>query len=339
MEEDLNVDFRMTYFNQASYEAFTVADRTLFIAGDFDFMDEDISYAIFVNKDILVNELGVTDIYNRVKNGNWTYDEFKNLAKQIKADNSDGSIDDQDRFGYAKVNGASRFYHYAGIKEVTVSPDTGLCEISIDDDMGKIGQVISNIIEINTATDWARTEWGADGSNAFKAFKEGRVLFYEDIVQQIDNMDDIDFYLAILPFPKLNAEQDDYVTMPGKEKSIVGCIPKCTSSRSVSNFFIAAFTEIGAETTMQVYHDKFEKYFDSKTVEEEYDILLECVFDNITYDTGYHSSGFEGFLESVKVDSYAGNTNNFDNVFGEKKAQAEMLIMAWNEAWVKVDDY
>ena len=336
MKENDIIDFKHSYFNQASYEAFTVADRTLFIAGNFDFMDEDSSYALFVNKDMLVEELGVTDLYKRIRNGNWTYDDFKNLAKQVKADSSDGAIDDQDKFGYAKTNGVSRFYHYAGIKEAVVSPDTGLYEIGIDKNLDKTTQVISNIIEINTSTDWARTEWGGyNGGNALNAFKNGRVLFYEDIVSLVGTMDNVGFYVAIIPFPKLNAEQDDYQTVSKKEISTVACIPKCTSTRVKSEFFIDALAKIGSETTMVAYYDKFEKYFDPKEPEEEYEILIDHVFNNITYDAGYHSSGWEGFLESIKDDFYANNTDNFADVFGESKAQAEMILMQWNLAWIK----
>lgn len=334
-ENDI-IDFNHSYFNQASYEAFTVADRTLFIAGNFDFMDEESSYALFVNKDMLVEELGVTDLYKRIRNGNWTYDDFKNLAKQVKGDDGNGIIDDQDWFGYAKTNGTSRFYHYAGIKEAVVSPDTGLYEIGIDKNLDKITQVISNIIEINTSTDWARTEWGGyNGANALNAFKEGRVLFYEDMVQRVDDMNNIDFYLAIVPFPKLNAEQDDYETLSEKEISTVVCIPKCTSTSGISEYFVDYFAELGSETTMVAYYDKFEKHFDPKEPEEEYEILIDHVFNNITYDAGYHSSGSEGFLESIKDDFYANNTDNFADVFGESKAQAEMILMRWNLAWIK----
>lgn len=336
MKENDIIDFKHSYFNQASYEAFTVADRTLFIAGNFDFMDEESSYALFVNKDMLVEELGVTDLYKRIRNGDWTYDDFKNLAKQVKADSSDGAIDDQDQFGYAKTNEVSRFYHYAGIKEAVVSPDTGLYEIGIDKNLDKITQVISNIIEINTSTDWARTEWGGyNGGNASGAFEDGRVLFYEDIVHRVGTMDNVDFYVAIIPFPKLNAEQDDYQTVSKKEISTVACIPKCTSTRVKSEFFIDALAKIGSETTMLAYYDKFEKYFDPKEPEEEYEILIDHVFNNITYDAGYHSSGWEGFLESIKDDFYANNTDNFADVFGKSKAQAEMILMQWNLAWIK----
>jgi hypothetical protein len=285
---------------------------------------------------MLVEELGVTDLYKRIRNGNWTYDDFKNLAKQVKGDDGNGIIDDQDWFGYAKTNGTSRFYHYAGIKEAVVSPDTGLYEIGIDKNLDKITQVISNIIEINTSTDWARTEWGGyNGANALNAFKDGRVLFYEDMVQRVDDMNNIDFYLAIVPFPKLNAEQDDYETLSEKEISTVVCIPKCTSTSGISEYFVDYFAELGSETTMVAYYDKFEKHFDSKEPEEEYEILIDHVFNNITYDAGYHSSGSAGFLESIKDDFYANNTDNFADVFGESKAQAEMILMQWNLAWIK----
>ena len=80
------IDFKNSYFSQSAFEAFTVCERTLFIAGDADFSDNQASYMLFVNKDMLEDiKPGLSDeLYAHIKNGTWTYDMFANLSKQAK---------------------------------------------------------------------------------------------------------------------------------------------------------------------------------------------------------------------------------------------------------------
>lgn len=329
------LDFSHSYFSQAAYESFTVCERTLFAAGDMDFSDNQVAYMIFVNKDMLddVQEGLSAQLYTQVKNGTWTYDMLKNLSKQVKGNIGDPEQGDEDIYGYGTKN-VARFFAYAGIKEADVDPDTGMYRIALDLDEEKIDTVIANIIECKTGTDWARTNWGGQwGANATPAFTEGRVLFFEEVAHQIDNIGSIDFALGVVPFPKLNEEQENYALPVTNVQATFVCIPKCSVSKEMSCYFVDVLAWTGSETIMEAYYEKFEAKMGIDTAEEDMEIVKDYIMANIMYDAGELTCGWSGFLGSVKTGSYANNTNNFTQVFGEAQEQAEITIGSWNTAW------
>ena len=165
---------------------------------------------------------------------------------------------------------------YAGIKEADVDPDTGMYRIALDLDEEKVDTVIANIIECVTGTDWARITWGGQwGANATPAFTEGRVLFFDEVAHQIDNIGDIDFSLGVVPFPKLNEEQENYSIPVTKVQATFICIPKCSVSKEMSCYFVDVLAWTGSETIMEAYYDKFEAKMDIETAEEDMEINMQ----------------------------------------------------------------
>ncbi len=335
MNDSEYLDFTKSYFSQSAYEAFTVAGHTLFATGDMDFSDDQTAYMLFVNKDMLNGIIeGLSDeFYAQIKNGTWTYDNLVNLSKQVKSNIGDTTQGDEDIYGFG-TKYVSHFFAYAGIKEADVDPETGLYRIALNLDEEKVDTVIANIIECVTGTDWARTSWdGIWGANATTAFNEGRLLFFDDVAQQFNNIGSITFSLGVAPFPKLNAEQVDYCVPVAGIQATLTCIPKCTSSRDASEFFVDVLAKTGSDYIMEAYYDNIEAKLDLETAEADMEILKDYIWDNIDYDAGNLTCGWAGFLDSVKNDSYKNNTNNFDMVFAEAAEQAKITIGAWNSAW------
>ncbi len=330
------LDFNHDYFSQAAYDAFTVSGRTLFAAGDTDFSDDQTAYMLFVNKDMLDDvQAGLSEqLYDQIKNGTWTYDMLKNLSKQVKGNVGDSAQGDEDIYGFGTKN-VTRFFSYAGIKEADVDPDTQMYRIALDLDEGKVDTVIANIIECVTGTDWARTGWGGQwGGNATTAFNEGRLLFFDEVAQQFDNIGSITFSLGVAPFPKLNAEQTDYSVPTTSVQTTFICIPKASVSKEMSCYFVDVLAWTGSEKIMQAYYEKVEAKMDIETAEADMKIFKDYILGNIDYDPGNLTCGWAGFLDSVKNDSYKNNTNNFTQVFGEAAEQAEITIGSWNSAWL-----
>ena len=239
----------------------------------------------------------------------------------------------KDTYGFATKN-FTRFYEHAGIFEADVDRDTGLYRIALNLDENKVNKVISNIIECTKGTDWARSEWGGDwGSNATTAFNEGRVLFYHETVYQLVNFDDLDFSLGVLPFPKLNSDQDRYYTPLSQAQTTFACIPKCTKDRMMSMYFLDVLSWTGEDYIMNAWYSDLEAVMDIDTAEEDMEILQKHVLDNIVFDVGNLTNGWAGFLGSVKSDSFKNGTNNFTQAFREAEEDALISVGTWNENW------
>ena len=332
-----HINFKNSYFSQSAFEAFTVCERTLFIAGDADFSDNQASYMLFVNKDMLEEiKPGLSDeLYAHIKNGTWTYDMFANLSKQAKAKFGASAQADDGVYGYGAKN-VSRLFQYADIKKVDVDPDTGFYRFAFGLDLGKGETVVSNAFEL-LGSDWARTSWGGDfGANLETAFLDGRVLFYDDIALKIDDINDIDFSLGLAPFPKLNEQQEDYCVPLSTIQPTLMCIPKCTSNRVVSEIFISVLSQTGSIYIMEAYYDKFESKMDKETANNDMEILEKYIMDNIVYDAGSISAGWAGLGIEFDIENMdPTKSNNFETALSYQKERAEEKIYSWNMAWYK----
>lgn len=333
------IDLSASYYNQASAEAFTVAERTLFVGGDFGFSDELVSFVLYYNKDMLAEVDESIDLYTEVKNGTWTYDKFLNLAKQVHEDlpdanNVTGTQGDEDVYGFS-TSDVSRFYHYAGLKEADVDDSTGLYRVTLNSDMDKLNSVIANIIEVNNGTTWAHTKWnGSWGSNAYDAFYAGRVLFYDQSVSDLITKDYLTntFNVGIVPFPKYDA-QSSYYSFVTKEQTTFICIPKVTRDREISEFFVNLLCETGNEYVMEPFKQMLDEKMNSEVAEENIEILENYVFPNVIYDAGYLSSGWSSLLTDVKKSAYETGSNTFSSVYLDAEQDVISTINLWNSAW------
>lgn len=325
------------YFSNAAYEAFTVANRTLFAAGDYDFSDEQTAYTIFFNKE-LAAEYGIEDLYSAVKDGSWTYDTLRNLSRAVSGDDGNGVQGDEDTYGFATKN-VARFYTFAGVFEAYVDPDLGEYVVTLNKDPAKVKKIVANMIEVVKGTTWARqgqddkgvNGWGGSwGSHALDAFNEKRVLFFEEVAQNIDHMGSITFELGILPFPKLDEEQDRYYVPTTTVQTTFICAPQCTSDKDFSFYFIDVLSWTGSEYVMEAYYDKLAA---SVGGEEDMDIFHEYVFKNIVYDVGAITNSWNGLLTDVRGKSYANGTDNFTELFEQAQEQANLTVGSWNDAW------
>ena len=327
------IDLDRSYYNQVAREAYSVYDKTLFVAGDFNFLDEHTSYLIYYNVAMTEGMDSFPDLYQKVVEGKWTIEEMKNVAKLVS--NNTGAADwtDDDTYGYGTTN-MSRFFQYSGIQQVRVNDETGAYEITLND--SRVGTLIDSILEV-TASTWARTSWTGGYGGLENAFAEGRLLFYDEVVEKLGHFTQTeDFRLGILPTPKLSDSQESYYT-PCTYQAVLMCIPKSTPDREMSEYFFEILSYTGQKYLMKAYMDKLATNLDAETATESEDVLKNYIFANLCYDVGY-MEGWEGLMNSVQGDAYSSGTNKFTEYFTQEYGEAAGTVSAWNLAWFDSDD-
>lgn len=335
MHESDYIDFTHDYYNIAAYEAFTVSGFTLFAAGGHDFADEQSSYTMLFNKDMLAEKAPTADLYADVRDGNWTYDALKSISTLVSGDDGNGTPGDEDTYGFG-TKSVTRFYYYFGVFEADVDPDTGMYRFALNLDIEKAETVISLMKEAE-ASSWARTSgWGGSwGSNMHDAFTEGRLLFFNDVTQKITELS-FDFAMGIVPFPKLNDEQEDYIVPVVNEQITVICIPRVTQDRTMSEYFVDVLSWTGNEYTVAAYYDILEATMDITTAEEDMDIAINYVFDKIAYDVGAITCGSGASLCGDIKERTLGDSS-FTAIMQEEAAMLIETVEGWNNVWAAYD--
>ncbi|MBQ8392500.1 MAG: hypothetical protein IJX51_01895 [Clostridia bacterium] len=318
------IDFDNTYYNDLSIKNYTSNGHTFFMTGDFSNLDKETAFVLYFNKEILGGEKPTADLYQAVREGKWTWDMLITLANGAYSDDGDGVHGDTDTYGLS-IASVNRFYEFFGVTQAGVDESTGKWEITLDDP--KVDKIVAAIISANTA-DWARSAWsGSWGSAAGTALKDGRLLFYNEVIQHsyvgtYGNM-------GIVPFPMLDEAQGRYYAPCAYQQTVLMCIPKITQDRAMSDYFVDVLAWTGRDYTMKAYIQGKADQFDSPV---EIEMIQEYIFPNVLYDAG-GAVGWGDLIGSVKGASHNGNKNNFAQAFAEAQPGALETIASWNEAW------
>ena len=322
------INFNNSYYNQDSIKTYTAKGHTFFITGDFSNLDKETAFVIYFNKSLLGGEEATEELYQLVRDGKWTWDKLVTYASAAYKDDGDGRKGYEDTFGLSTI-AFTRFYEYFGVKQAGVDESTGEWEITLNDP--KINDVVDTIIEANTSL-WVREAWGGCwGGSAINALAENRILFYNETVERIRYLSKsitVD-NLGIVPFPMLNEEQGRYYVSCAAQQPTLMCVPKTTSDRNMSDYFVDVLAWTGKEYVMEAYYNDFSEIL---TSDSDVEMLKEYIIHNISYDAG-SVVGWSSLLGGVIGQAYNGNKNNFANVYAEKEAGALQIIKQWNEAW------
>jgi len=330
------IDLTKSYYNQASLETYTVQEHTLFAAGDFSFLDEETSYLTYYNVAMTKGIKDFPNLYQMVKDGKWTIDQMTNVAKLVTKNTGEPEWTDNDTYGFGTTN-LSRFYQYSGIKQVSVGKTEYGMEYIITLNDPKVSTLIDKILVIQNS-EWARTNWTGGYDTMQVAFTEGRLLFYDEVIQKCSyfkNQTDA-FKVGLLPSPKLSESQDTYYT-PCSYQSVVMCIPKATPDREMSDYFFEILSYTGQKHVMSAYKENLRTNLDPDTAAESMEIIEKYIFSNLCYDQGY-MHGWEGLLNSVQYESYSSGKPNFTAVYEAALETANEIISEWNMAWYEYSD-
>ena len=321
------IDFNNSYYSKNSIETYTAKGHTFFITGDFANLDKETAYVLYVNKALLGGEEEMGKLYQFVKDGKWTWDKLVAYASSVYKDNGNEYWDDTDICGLCTLT-YYRFYEYFGVKQAGIDETTGDWKITLNDP--KVNGIIDAIIEANTS-DWSASAWEVCWvCNGPNAFVEDRMLFFNKVIKDINLISDTFAFddFGVVPFPMLNEEQGEYCVPCAAQHATLMCVPKTTSDRDMSDYFVDVLAWTGSEYVMKAYYDQMAETLG----DQEMEVMQNYIIPNISYDAG-SAVGWSSLLGGVLNEAYNGNKNNFEEAYSEREAEALKIIKEWNEAW------
>ena len=160
-----------------------------------------------------------------------------------------------------------------------------------------------------------------------EAFMEDRALFFCEVLATIIGFRSMDSDFGILPLPKYNAEQKDYVTFVNPAASLVG-VPIYQMSQSSarrSGVILEAMAYYGHEMIMPEFYEKAIKgkaTRDTDSIE-----MLDIIFTNRMYDLGL-------------INDWGGLASGYNNlVFNNKNDYAKQFKTASKAADKKLKQF
>ncbi len=280
----------------------TINDKLYFASGDISTNMLHMMNVFLFNKDMLT-DLGLdkeNDPYELVASNEWTIKAMMRMCQNAYDDSGTniGKKDEGDKFGFVSTDiNYDSLYIGCGLKTIEsgaeglyVSPDFG------SDAAIELAELCVTFLEEDYA--WGKSVVNTDVP-ASRIFAEGRALFISDrayittSATMRDYGDTLDY--GVVPNPKLNKSQKDYVTMLAFPFTLYSI-----SSASKNPEAAAAVLEcMGSEGYRKVTPELFEtvmkvKYTHDSTTAYMYDLIKANVYidlgrifstelDNVTY--------------------------------------------------------
>lgn len=147
--------------------------------------------------------------YQAVFDGKWTFDRFLDLIKDTSADlNGDGVMDWDDQFGYAN-NALTSYFLWSFDLDLAKRTSDGTYVPDLQNE--KMIDAMTKVLDL-----WANKDVMPDGNSLLNAdklhhFMTGRSLFTTTGTGSLNLRGIEDFDFGILPLPKYDEQQEDYV--------------------------------------------------------------------------------------------------------------------------------
>ena len=243
-------------------------------------------YMIGFNKDMVKDyKAAIGDLYEQVRNKQWTLDKLIEYSSLVSADNGDGKWDDQDTYGFSCFAWVPlvSFQHAANIPIVKRNSDGEFYVSPMVDNADKIVKLDEMLFDFMNAESTYSYAPGGVGSNPNTValpLKSNRVLF--EIVNNyglVTTKED-DVKVGVLPYPLWDSNQEKYQTLSWN--GVLG-IPTTVQDEEMVGDVIEMLAWFSEPVTTAFY----ETLLGSKVADAPEDVeMLRLVWDGQVSDVG-----------------------------------------------------
>lgn len=321
---DLNAidafDFSQPWWNQDSVEALSLYGKLFGVASDASYMHKMATVVTFFNQK-LVTDYGMGDMYQLVKDGNWTFDKMLELGAQVSRDlDNDGAWTTADAYGISCQNDGSYYFFNASGLRICSKDESGNIVFNLNDELSintlqKFYAVkIDESMYFNRMKSTTKLELPAVAA----MFGEGRALFLVRPVQTLFTLRNVDAEFGVLPMPKMLDGQKDYFSTINPYAATVMAIPISVQDPERSATVLSA---LACESHYSVTEALHETVLGAKLVQDSSSAeVLDMTFDSVIFDIGV-CNDFSKITSTL-------NGINTTNIASAMKAQEKAINKA-----------
>ena len=333
LKEVETLDLSKHYWDQSANEKLSIGGKLFYTVGDIIATEDQATWTMMFNKRI-AEAHDLEDLYTVVKEGRWTFDYFYNLLKDtgVAHPNDNGEWDHLATYAFAThMDMGYGFFYAAGLSFVQKDND----DIPFIDatNQEKVQNVLTYSLKVMRDTSltidahkWVHIRAAAHELIA-EAFMEDRALFFCEVLATIIGFRSMDTDFGILPLPKYDESQEDYVTFVNPAASLVG-IPiyqKTADNCRKSGIILEAMAYYGHQIIVPEFIEKAIKGIATRDVESIE--MLDIIFQNRMYDLGLINDW--GGLASGYNNLVFNNKNDYASMFKKSSKSAEKKLKSF----------
>ena len=286
------VNFDNEWWDQDCKNGFMFGDNMFAVCGDLLPSTMMITAAVIFNKN-LFDERSWEYPYDDAREGTWTLDDMIIMTKDQNKDlNGDGKMAYQDDF-YGLVGWSLdcdyNFFFGAGCTMFTFDDDHLPIYSADADKLQTVYEKIYQLVITQKALHVTVAEYTANNEmykQPAAIFKAGKAIFYAGYLSGATGMRDMENDFGILPQPKYDEKQEEYLSFVNGAASVV-CVPKSLSGEQLE--ITGYMMEVLASSSYyMVTETLYEKVAKSKTARDpESAEMVDIIIRHKVFDFGY----------------------------------------------------
>jgi len=252
-------------------------------------MDYDSTSALVFNKRLLA-DFSLDDPYQMVRAGSWTLGKLQEMARAVAADlNGDGAMDDNDRYGLLYQRDSLTSFLTGSGEFIATKDNDDIPVLTINNP--KALEVLNSLYDFlydeNFCFHVMRyfESRGLDWTNGMTAmFQNNQALFMWIRMADVQNLRAMDTDFGILPIPKWNDAQANYLHNVNPWVGTATVVPQSAGNIEVSSAVLDTLASVSRHMLIPAYYDI--QLSTQIARDEESEEMLDIIFSNRRYDIG-----------------------------------------------------
>lgn len=272
------IDLDQEWWNGEQIRSLSV-DNKLYYLASLGVNAYNATRMIYFNKGIL-EDRQLEDVYQTVRDGKWTYDKLHEMSSKAYADlNGDGTMDNTDQFGLAGQYLVGRSLYFASGEHMILKNENDIPYIAVGNERSvnvftKIADMLSD----------SNSFYHGPDEDCITIFREGRSLFLSEVLEKTLQFRDIEVDYGIIPSPKYDEAQENYVQYADGNCTTGICIPYNAEDPDRTGFILEAIAYESMDTVLPAFYDKCLTGRNLRDAESEE--MLGIICDTWTLDLG-----------------------------------------------------
>ncbi|MBQ6614422.1 MAG: extracellular solute-binding protein, partial [Clostridia bacterium] len=324
------INLSKSWWDQNATDSLSVKGVTFFTTGDLTVSDNLCAYAIMFNKRLL-NDYNLDSPYDLVYNGEWTFEAFSKMAKSVGEDvNQDGTFGAEDLYGLLVWDDSIvGVVNAAGQRCCTIVDDVIELTFYNESTLSALEQYAEIAYDNQHSLCWQRLP---DTSVVKEIWASDRALFNSSRVESIIGYREMESDFGVLPYPKLNVQQDDHYSTVAAYNTPYVCIPLMQEDIERTGTITEALAYHGQKIVLPALYDV--TLIGQGTRDEDSEGMLDIIFGNLVYDIGYiYQIGPYNKQLIYRLRDYDANfTSMYDTYQPSAKAMLKLINKAYEDA-------
>ena len=282
LNEVMYLDFDKPWWDKSIIDQLSVVNKIFAASGDIMATNSNALRVFLFNKQMIA-DFALDSPYDLVRENKWTLDTFYDMCKDASRDvNGDGIFDQHDQYGYLVQSGSTIKLFYSAGEHTIIKDSSGNPSLTAGNE--KTMQTLEKIINILSHRDAVMFDGDYIGLDdrgpeyvLMTTFEDGRGLFFSEVLQLAERMRETDTDFGILPPPKADENQADYISFADSWCMNLMLVPVTNTNLERTGAILEA---MGAESKyglLPAYYEKklLGKYARDDDSEEMLDIIIK----------------------------------------------------------------